>query len=75
MDIIIFGGQSNMQGQTEGLPQENEPVAGALEYRYLTDECIPLQHPVGEDVRPENGLRLRLVQAVHAGLIFVAHIP
>ena len=54
MDIIIFGGQSNMQGQTEGLPQENEPVAGALEYRYLTDECIPLQHPVGEDVRPEK---------------------
>ncbi len=23
MDILIFGGQSNMQGQTEGLPQDN----------------------------------------------------
>ena len=43
-----------MQGQTEGLPQDNAPVNGALEYRYLTDECIPLQHPVGEDVRPER---------------------
>ena len=31
MDIIIFGGQSNMQGQTEGLPTENAPVQGALE--------------------------------------------
>ena len=56
MDIIIFGGQSNMQGQTEGLPTENAPVQGALEYRYLTDECIPLQHPVGEDVKFEKWL-------------------
>ena len=47
MDIIIFGGQSNMQGQTEGLPQDNALVQGALEYRYLTDEFIPLLHPVG----------------------------
>ena len=54
MDILIFGGQSNMQGQTEGLPQDNAPVNGALEYRYLTDEFVPLQHPVGEDVCPEK---------------------
>lgn len=26
MDILIFGGQSNMQGQTEGLPQDNAPA-------------------------------------------------
>ena len=49
MDILIFGGQSNMQGQTEGLPENNAPVQGALEYRVKTDELIPLQHPVGED--------------------------
>ncbi|MBQ8320710.1 MAG: hypothetical protein IJX81_07530 [Clostridia bacterium] len=54
MDVLIFGGQSNMQGQTESLPFPNEPVHGALEYRYLRDELISLQHPVGEDVRPEK---------------------
>ena len=25
MDIIVFSGQSNMQGQTEGLPTLNPP--------------------------------------------------
>ena len=50
MDIIIFGGQSNMQGQTEGLPTYNPPVEGALEYRLTTNELIPLQHPVGEPI-------------------------
>ena len=34
-DIIIFAGQSNMQGETEGLPLNNEPVRNALEYRFL----------------------------------------
>ena len=27
MDVIIFGGQSNMQGQTGALPEVNEAVA------------------------------------------------
>ncbi len=49
-DIIIFGGQSNMQGQTECRLGE-EPVAGALEYRFLSDSLIPLQNPTGEDIR------------------------
>lgn len=56
MDVIIFGGQSNMQGQTEGLPTENAPVEGAREYRFLTDELKPLAHPVGEDVCFEKWL-------------------
>ena len=56
MDIIIFGGQSNMQGQTEGLPENNTPVQGALEYRVKTDQLIPLQHPVGEDISAERYL-------------------
>ncbi len=54
MDVIIFGGQSNMQGQTECLPENNTPVQGALEYRYKTNELISLQHPVGEDLRGEK---------------------
>ena len=49
MDVIIFGGQSNMQGQTEGLPLVNEPVQGALEYKACQNEYVPLKHPVGED--------------------------
>ena len=50
MDVIIFSGQSNMQGQTEGLPCNNEPVEGALEYRRVGDTVIPLCHPVGEEL-------------------------
>ena len=50
MDIIIFGGQSNMQGQTECLPEPNEHVEGALEYLYLKNCLIPLCHPVGENI-------------------------
>ena len=54
MDIIIFGGQSNMQGGTEALPENNTPIKGAVEYRYREDELIPLQHPVGENLRSER---------------------
>lgn len=50
MDIIIFSGQSNMQGQTEGLPENNPVIECAFEYRNLTDSLIPLCHPVGEDI-------------------------
>ena len=49
-DLLIFGGQSNMEGQTECLPEPNDPVDGALEYFYLKDELLPLRHPVGEDI-------------------------
>ena len=50
MDVIIFSGQSNMQGQTEGLPAVNTPVENALEYRLIGDKVIPLLHPVGEEL-------------------------
>ena len=56
MDIIIFGGQSNMQGQTEGLPLKNESIKNAREYHIIGDELIDLKHPVGEDYYPEIGL-------------------
>ncbi|MBR6727919.1 MAG: hypothetical protein IKM08_06970 [Clostridia bacterium] len=48
-DVIIFGGQSNMQGQSERL-SENAVVENALEYRLLTDRFVPLSNPVGEDI-------------------------
>ncbi len=59
MDLIIFSGQSNMQGQTEGLPQDNAPINGAWEYAYKEDVFRPVQHPVGETLE-ENGQALLL---------------
>ena len=57
MDVTIFGGQSNMQGQTESLPANNAPAQGALECRYKTNELVSLslQHPDGH-----KGNRTRL---------------
>ena len=49
MDILIFSGQSNMQGQTE-CADDSPCVKNALEYRFLPDELIPLRNPVGEDI-------------------------
>ena len=50
IDVILFGGQSNMQGQSEAL-SENTPVAGAYEYRLFGNALLPLQNPVGENIR------------------------
>ena len=60
-DIIIFSGQSNMQGQSEALPKENFPVDGAVEYRYYGDELIPLKHPVGECLDDNGNIVLGLL--------------
>ena len=49
MDVIIFSGQSNMQGQSECLT-ENDIVNDAYEYKWLTDELLPLKNPVGENI-------------------------
>ena len=49
-DLIIFSGQSNMEGETERFPSDNSPVEGALEYRYLEDRLVPLCHPAGENI-------------------------
>ena len=49
MDVIIFSGQSNMQGQSECLT-ENGVVNDAYEYKWLTNEMVPLQNPVGENI-------------------------
>jgi len=49
-DLIIFSGQSNMEGESERFPEDNSPVDGALEYRYLEDKLVPLKHPAGETI-------------------------
>ncbi len=51
-DIIIFSGQSNMEGQTEA-PMSSVPLHGSLEYHYLEDALVPLFHPVGEMIGDE----------------------
>ena len=48
-DLILFAGQSNMQGQTEQL-LDADPVQGALEYRFLSNTFVPLRDPVGENI-------------------------
>ena len=48
-DIIIFAGQSNMEGQSERLIDDSV-VHGAYEYRYATDEMLPLCDPFGENL-------------------------
>lgn len=54
MDLIIFSGQSNMQGQTECLPPENPVIEGAFEYHLAGNMLLPLQHPVGENLDMEG---------------------
>lgn len=49
MDILIFSGQSNMQGQSEVLT-DAVPVIGAYEYKWLSDQLVPLCNPVGENI-------------------------
>ena len=49
-DIIVFAGQSNMQGQSEKL-LDGAAVPGAFEYKYATDSLVPLRDPFGEDLR------------------------
>lgn len=48
-DVILFLGQSNMQGMGEVLT-EDEVVENAFEYKYLTDSLVELKNPVGEDI-------------------------
>lgn len=49
-DLLIFCGQSNMQGQTDCFPDDNFEIKNALEYRLITNSLISLKHPVGEDI-------------------------
>lgn len=49
-DVIMFLGQSNMQGQS-GSVTETSVVKNAWEYKFLTNELVPLSNPVGEDIK------------------------
>ena len=48
MDLIIFSGQSNMQGSSgeKGFSIAEE----CFEYKFLTDEFVTVKDPVGEDL-------------------------
>ena len=50
IDVIIFGGQSNMQGQSESLTS-TDSVEHAYEYKFLEDAAQPLCNPVGENIK------------------------
>ena len=59
MDVIIFSGQSNMQGSTA--QAGTSTAENCLEYKFLTDEFVSVKDPVGEDIgedllrAPANG--------------------
>ena len=53
VDVIIFGGQSNMQGESESC-SDHSVVLNAWEYKYLSDTLVPLKNPVGENIRPDK---------------------
>ena len=72
MDIIIFGGQSNMQGQTERL-SECAAVEGAREYKMLSDELVPLRNPVGEDITYEGTAGYTFQEGTDAAAWLEAH--
>ena len=63
IDIIIFGGQSNMQGQTEVLTN-TDIVEGAYEYRLLEGKHVPLKNPVGENIRYDRSLENTDLEAI-----------
>ena len=54
VDLFLFTGQSNMQGQTGVLPSPNEPAHKSREYRLLTDSLVPLCHPAGENLSADG---------------------
>lgn len=64
-DIVVFSGQSNMQGQSDMLT-ENEEVEGAFEYKMLTDSIAPLKNPVGEDIRYDGSAGYRFYEGTDA---------
>lgn len=62
-----------MQGQSECL-SENCPVAGAYEYKWLSDTLVPLQNPVGEDVRYDGGAGRRFMHGSDPGAWLSEHV-
>lgn len=73
MDIIIFCGQSNMQGQSEALTSA-EIVPDCYEYKFLTDEIVSLKNPVGEDITFDNTQGYRLDDGIVLQKWLDAHV-
>lgn len=73
MDIIIFGGQSNMQGQSEALTS-TEIIPNGFEYKYLNNQIIPLKNPVGEDITFDKTQGYRYEQGVNQSEWLSAHV-
>lgn len=63
IDVIMFGGQSNMQGQTETLTN-TDIVEHAYEYRMLEGKYAPLKNPVGENIRYDRSLENTDMEAI-----------
>ena len=68
-DIIIFGGQSNMKGQTGCFPEVNDIVNGAFDYRSIENVYVPLKLPVGEEI----GGNLNLLESSRGSGSLVPH--
>ena len=73
IDIILFSGQSNMQGQAETLPCR-EPVPGAYEYKFCSDGIVPLRDPVGEDILRDKSAGRRIDKGTPLGEWLEAHL-
>ncbi len=72
LDFIVFMGQSNMQGQSDRLIRDL-PVPNAWEYRFFGDTAVPLQDPVGEDVRTDGTPGYRLEEGIDIGAYLNDH--
>ena len=53
MDVLIFGGQSNMCGTTSEFPKDIFELADCYEYKFSENKLIPLKHPCGENIGEE----------------------
>ncbi|MBQ3419508.1 MAG: hypothetical protein IJH31_05205 [Erysipelotrichaceae bacterium] len=86
MDVILFGGQSNMRGTANSFPQDKIELNGVYEYFYNSKTYQPLKHPCGEHIGEDllhrasdgNGCILpdfcRAYQVIRPVKIMTAHV-
>lgn len=73
IDILLFGGQSNMQGQSEALT-DTRPVEHSYEYRFLSDSMVPLKNPVGEDITYNKTAGKAVTEKTDLGVWLKEHV-
>ena len=73
VDVIIFSGQSNMQGQSERL-SESAAVENAYEFKYLDRALVPLKNPLGEDIRYDGLVGERFTNTSDQGEWLSGHV-